>query len=163
MCAAPELFDPDHALHALWMADQNLRGPIGMRTLDPSDFNYRPNYVNSDDSDDFHTAKGRNYHQGPEWVWPMGYFLRALLRFDLHRKSSPEGRTESYQQATRRLAGCMAQLKESPWAGLTELTNKDGSYCGDSCPTQAWSSGCLIDLFEEAMRLGDKDGDGEID
>lgn len=163
MCAAPELFNSAHALHALWVADQNLRGPVGMRTLDPSDLNYRPNYINSDDSDDFHTAKGRNYHQGPEWVWPMGYFLRALLRFDLQRRTTSEARTESYQQVTRRLAGCMAQIKESPWAGLTELTNKDGAYCGDSCPTQAWSSGCLIDLYEEAMTLGDKDGNGEID
>lgn len=36
---------------------------------------------------------------------------------------------------------------ESPWKGLTELTNKDGEFCNDSSPTQAWSSGCLIDLY----------------
>ncbi|KAF2669670.1 glycogen debranching enzyme [Microthyrium microscopicum] len=153
MCVAPELFDPSHALHALWVADKNLRGPIGMRTLDPSDLNYRPNYINSDDSDDFATAKGRNYHQGPEWCWPLGFFLRAFLRFGLQRATTEHERTEVYQQVTRRLEGCMKQLKESPWAGLTELTNKDGAFCGDSCPTQAWSAGCLIDLYEEAMRL----------
>jgi glycogen debranching enzyme len=152
MCVAPDLFEPEHARHALWMADKYLVGPIGMRTLDPSDLNYRPNYINSDDSSDFHTAKGRNYHQGPEWVWPMGYFLRAMLRFDLMHKTTSAGRTESYQQVTKRLAGCMEQLKTSEWAGLTELTNKDGAFCADSCPTQAWSAGCLIDLFDEATR-----------
>lgn len=36
---------------------------------------------------------------------------------------------------------------ESVWAGLTELTNKDGEVCNDSSPTQAWSSACLLDLF----------------
>jgi len=152
MCAAPELFNQEHALHALYVADKALLGPVGMRTLDPTDLNYRPNYINSEDSSDFSTAKGRNYHQGPEWVWPVGYHLRALLRFDLARKTTPEERTESYQQITKRLAGCMEHIRTSPWAGLTELTNKDGSFCGDSCPTQAWSAGCLIDLYEEAMR-----------
>lgn len=150
MTVAPDLFDPEHALYALSMADKILLGPQGMATLDPSDLNYRPYYNNAEDSTDFHTSKGRNYHQGPEWLWPTGFFLRALLKFDLMRRKTPEERVESYQQITRRLAGCMKAIQESPWAGLTELTNKDGSFCGDSCPTQSWSASCIIDLFQDA-------------
>ncbi|KAF2280702.1 glycogen debranching enzyme [Westerdykella ornata] len=150
MTVAPDLFDVDHALGALQIADRVLLGPQGMKTLDPSDLNYRPYYINSEDSDDFHTAKGRNYHQGPEWLWPTGFFLRALLKFDLKRRKSAEERVESYQHVTRRLAGCMKAIKESPWAGLTELTQKDGAFCADSCPTQAWSASCIIDLFQDA-------------
>ncbi|KAF2744113.1 glycoside hydrolase family 133 protein [Sporormia fimetaria CBS 119925] len=150
MTVAPDLFDVDHALHALEQADRHLLGPQGMATLDPSDLNYRPYYINSEDSDDFHTSKGRNYHQGPEWLWPTGFFLRALLKFDLKRRKTPEERVESYQHVTRRLAGCMKAIKESPWAGLTELTQKNGEFCGDSCPTQAWSASCIIDLFQDA-------------
>ncbi|KAL2351634.1 hypothetical protein BJ546DRAFT_253278 [Cryomyces antarcticus] len=132
MTVAPDLFDPEHALYALHMADKHLRGPTGMATLDPSDLNYRPNYNNAEDSTDFHTSKGRNYHQGPEWLWPTGFFLRALLRFDLMRRKTPEEKVETYQQVTRRLAGCMKAIKESPWAGLTELTNQNGAFCADS-------------------------------
>ncbi|KAF2474646.1 glycogen debranching enzyme [Lindgomyces ingoldianus] len=150
MVVAPDLFDPEHALYALQMADRILLGPQGMKTLDPSDYNYRPYYINSEDSTDFHTSKGRNYHQGPEWLWPTGFFLRALLKFDLKRRKTPEERVESYQQVTRRLAGCMKAIQESAWAGLTELTQKDGAFCGDSCPTQSWSAGCIIDLFQDA-------------
>ena len=132
MTVAPSLFDADHALHALCLADSVLRGPTGMATLDPADLNYRPYYNNSEDSEDFATSKGRNYHQGPEWVWPTGFFLRALLKFDLKRRTTDEGKTEAFQQVTRRLAGCKQMIKESPWAGLAELTQKNGEHCPDS-------------------------------
>ncbi|RMZ78169.1 hypothetical protein DV738_g4086, partial [Chaetothyriales sp. CBS 135597] len=132
MTVAPDLFTPERALHALKMADDILRGPTGMATLDPSDLNYRPYYNNSEDSDDFATSKGRNYHQGPEWLWPTGFFLRAFLKFDLLRRKTAAGRLESFQQVTRRLQGCKQAIKDSPWRGLTELTNKNGSFCGDS-------------------------------
>ncbi|KAB5580123.1 glycogen debranching enzyme [Coniochaeta sp. 2T2.1] len=152
MTVAPDLFDPAHAMHALCVADSVLRGPTGMATLDPADLNYRPYYRNSEDSEDFSTSKGRNYHQGPEWLWPTGFFLRALLKFDLQRRDrgDEEGRTEAFQQVTRRLIGCKQMIEQSVWAGLTELTNKNGEECGDSSPTQAWSAGCLIDLYMDA-------------
>lgn len=132
MTVAPDLFTPAKALHALELVDTVLRGPTGMATLDPSDLQYRPFYNNSEDSADFATAKGRNYHQGPEWLWPTGFFLRALLKFDLKRRDTEEGRTEAFQQITRRLEGCKKAIEESPWAGLVELTNKNGEPCGDT-------------------------------
>ncbi|QUC19366.1 uncharacterized protein UV8b_03607 [Ustilaginoidea virens] len=151
MTVAPDLFDPDHAMHALCLADSVLRGPTGMATLDPGDLNYRPYYRNSEDSDDFATSKGRNYHQGPEWLWPTGFFLRALLKFDLKRRTTSEGRVEAFQQVTRRLGGCEVMIQENEWAGLTELTQKNGEHCPDSSPTQAWSAGCLIDLYMDGV------------
>ncbi|KAL8727099.1 MAG: hypothetical protein Q9166_006286 [cf. Caloplaca sp. 2 TL-2023] len=153
MTVAPQLFTPEKALGALEMADKYLRGPTGMATLDPSDHNYRPYYINSEDSTDFATSKGRNYHQGPEWIWPAGFFLRALLKFDLMRKSSKAEKTEAFQQITRRLEGCKVAIRESPWAGLPELTQKNGEFCGDSSPTQCWSAGCLMDLFYDAKEF----------
>lgn len=132
MTVAPQLFTPSKALYALEMADNIIRGPTGMATLDPSDLNYRPYYINSEDSTDFATSKGRNYHQGPEWIWPTGYFLRALLKFDLMRRNTREERIEAFQQITRRLYGCKKAVNESPWAGLAELTQKNGEFCGDS-------------------------------
>ncbi|KAK5701470.1 bifunctional 4-alpha-glucanotransferase/amylo-alpha-1,6-glucosidase [Elasticomyces elasticus] len=166
MAVAPDLFNPDHAIAALEIADQVLLGPTGMSTLDPSDLEYHPDYINSDDSDNFATAKGRNYHQGPEWLWPRGFFLRALLKFDLIRRgSSHEGRVEAFQQVTKRLNGCKAMIHDSPWAGLTELTNRNGTMCYDSCPTQAWSAGCIIDLFDDASKYSAEllSGDGSED
>lgn len=126
MVVAPELFDKTRALHCLQLADEVLRGPAGMRTLDPSDFHYRPNYINSDDSDDFDVAKGRNYHQGPEWLWCTGFFLRAFLKFDLQTRKDKAGTVETLQQLHARLYYHRRMIEDSPWAGLVELTNKDG-------------------------------------
>ena len=126
MVVAPELFDPKHALECLTLADRVLLGPTGMRTLDPSDENYRPYYVNSDDSGDFRVAKGANYHQGPEWLWCTGFFLRAFLKFDLQTRKDKAGKVETLQHIHARLYNHRKMIENSPWAGLVELTNKDG-------------------------------------
>ncbi|WEW61382.1 bifunctional 4-alpha-glucanotransferase/amylo-alpha-1,6-glucosidase [Emydomyces testavorans] len=153
MTVAPDLFDPARGLHALIIVDVVLRAPLGMATLDPTDLNYRPYYNNSEDSTDFATAKGRNYHQGPEWLWPAGYFYRALLKFTLLRDSSYQSLMDVYQQITMRLEGCLRSLRQSPWRGLTELTNKNGEFCSCSSPTQAWSAACLLDLYYDASEI----------
>jgi len=62
MAVAPELFDENHALGALQLADKILRSPLGMKTLDPGDMQYRPYYDNSNDGTDAAIAKGLNYH-----------------------------------------------------------------------------------------------------
>jgi glycogen debranching enzyme len=102
-----------------------------MRTLDPSDYQYRPYYINSDDSTDPAIAKGRNYHQGPEWLWCTGFFLRAFLKFDLQRRKDTAGKVETLQQLHTRLYEHRRMIQDRPWAGLVELTNKDGgmSFC----------------------------------
>ncbi|KAL2106419.1 hypothetical protein VUR80DRAFT_6761 [Thermomyces stellatus] len=165
MVVAPALFTPERALGALSVADKILRGPTGMATLDPADLNYRGYYVNGEDSEDFATSKGRNYHQGPEWLWPTGFFLRALLRFDLARREregrGEEGRVEVYQQVTRRLAGCKEMIG-GEWAGLAELTQKGGEFCPDSSPTQAWSAGCLLDLYMDAAEAQGRSATADV-
>jgi glycogen debranching enzyme len=142
MCVAPELFDPEHARTALQAAHHVLKGPLGMCTLDPSDMNYRGDYDNTNDTTDFHLAQGWNYHNGPEWVFPTGFFLRAWILFS-------EKDDETWHHLSAMLLNHRRHLKESPWAGLPELTNSKGSYCKDSCATQAWSASTILDaLFE---------------
>lgn len=46
-----------------------------------------------------------------------------------------------------------AYIRNDPWAGLPELTNKDGAFCYDSCPTQAWSASTILDVLEEINEL----------
>ncbi|XP_039208206.1 glycogen debranching enzyme isoform X2 [Crotalus tigris] len=145
MVVAPELFSPEHAWKALEMLEKKLLGPLGMKTLDPDDMVYCGVYNNALDNDNYNVSKGFNYHQGPEWLWPIGYFLRAKLYF-----SKLIG-TEIYAKTVFLIKNVLSRhyvhLERSPWKGLPELTNENGQYCPFSCETQAWSIAVVLEVL----------------
>ncbi|XP_055546632.1 glycogen debranching enzyme isoform X2 [Wyeomyia smithii] len=145
LVAAPELCDPKHAWRALENAKKYLLGPLGMKTLDFEDWGYRGNYDNSIDSDDKTVAHGANYHNGPEWVWPIGFYLRARLIFAKANGLLKETVAETWTI----LQAHLKELQTNHWRGLAELTNEAGAYCKDSCRTQAWSMGCVLEVLHD--------------
>jgi len=98
-------------------------GAMGMKTLDPTDRQYNGNYINSD------ASHGHNYHQGPEWLWPVGFFLQAKLKFFNYASGE-----EAEQDIMKHLLPHQEHLKTDPWKSLPELTNAGGKFCPDSCP-----------------------------
>uniref|UniRef100_A0A224X542 Glycogen debranching enzyme n=1 Tax=Panstrongylus lignarius TaxID=156445 RepID=A0A224X542_9HEMI len=139
MVVAPDLFSPSNAQTSLHTASI-LLGPLGIKTLDPDDLAYCGNYDNSNHSSDFRVARGYNYHQGPEWLWPTGYYLRALLK-------TSEYSNDSIDEAKEWLGKLWSALRKSDWQGLPELTNENGVHCSDSCPTQAWSAATILEVL----------------
>nr|XP_022905345.1 glycogen debranching enzyme isoform X1 [Onthophagus taurus] len=149
MAIAPELFDSDHAWIALQTAEKQLMGPLGMKTLDPDDWAYNGDYDNSNDSDDIKVAHGFNYHQGPEWVWPMGYFLRAKLHF----AKIQDELDDTVDSIKGVLSKHYSEIQMSDWKGLPELTNSNGSFCKDSSRTQAWSMSAILEVLYDLQQI----------
>jgi glycogen debranching enzyme len=150
MTVAPELFNKAHARQCIDLIEKTLVGPLGMKTLDPTDWNYKPVYDNDADTDDYKTAKGFNYHQGPEWVWCFGFFLRAKILFHFPEDTEPIKIRNAVQQLIKQHR---KHIKEDKWQGLPELTNDDGKECPFGCPTQAWSAACLMDALYDMYLL----------
>ncbi len=93
-----------------------------------------------------HTTHTHTHTHTQEWLWVIGYFLRARLHF-AHRNGFLLEETISFIHSV--LSSHAQALRDSPWKGLPELTNKDGSECPDSCPIQAWSMATLLDVLHD--------------
>ena len=80
---APFLFPKSYTTKVLQKIIQDLYGPsqLGLKTLSQNDMAYRPRYINQDNIGDASVNNGQNYHNGPEWVWPVGHLLQALTYF----------------------------------------------------------------------------------
>lgn len=154
MVVAPELFTVENAWAALNVAEEVLMGPLGMRTLDPRDWAYCGDYIVNEDSCDPNKAHGFNYHNGPEWLWPLAYFLRAKLYFAAKLDRQQKGiLRDTVDFINNTLCRHYQELMHSPWKSLPELTNTDGSYCRDSCRAQAWSDGCILEVLYDLERV----------
>merc|ERR1711879_1018969 len=108
-----------------------------MATLSPKHDSYSPCYEGGD-----------NYHQGPEWLWVNGCFLICLL----HAFKNDPAHHLTLHILLKYLGNHLEHLHTTLWAGLPELTNKNGSFCSRSCGNQAWSNASFIDLLSELDR-----------
>ena len=155
MAVAPGLFTPARADAALLATERQLLGggQLGVKTLDPGDWAFRGEY-SAGAKGEKAVAGGWNYHQGPEWLWPYGFYLRARLHFPPQPLAAADGARWASSSARRqwvlsRLARQRAHVEGSAEGALPELTNAGGGHCPDSCAVQAWSGATLLDALED--------------
>lgn len=84
-----------------------------------------------------------------EWVWPIGFYLRARLIFAAKNGHLKETIAETWSILTVHLK----EVETSYWRGLPELTNENGAYCSDSCRTQAWSMATVLEVLYDLIQI----------
>jgi predicted glycogen debranching enzyme len=105
---------------------QHLLTPVGLRTLAPSDPNYRGRCEGDPESRD------GAYHQGTIWPWLLGAFVDASLYGD---GDNATARTRLQGLFT----GLQHHLDEACMEQISEIFDGDAPHAARGCPAQAWS------------------------
>ncbi len=112
--------------------ERHLLTPFGLRSLAPSDPQYRGRYAGDSASRD------SSYHQGTVWPWLMGPFVTAYTRV--------HGRPPDWTGPFRRF------IAEEGGGQIPELFDGDAPHRPGGCMAQAWSVAellrCLADRTE---------------
>ena len=113
--------------------------PCGLRTLSPSDRQYRGFYGGEQ------LQRDMAYHQGTVWVFPMGAYWRAWLKVNGNAK-------EAAAHVRRELEALIPMLREGCLGQLPEIYDGDFPSTGKGCYAQAWSVGEMLRVFD-ALRI----------
>jgi len=101
---------------------------VGLRSLDPSDPDYRGRHRGGP------AARDAAYHQGTVWPWLVGPLVGAALR--------------AGEDPTGVLDGLELHLGEWGLGSVSETLDGDAPHAATGCPFQAWSVAELIPARE---------------
>lgn len=105
---------------------ERLLTPVGLRTLDPADPDYRGRYEGN------LFQRDGAYHQGTVWPWLIGPYCEALVRID-------DFSAASRANVRPVLQPLIAELDRCCIGQLPEVYDGDEPRRPQGCPAQAWS------------------------
>ena len=112
---------------------EHLLTPFGLRTLSPSDPEYRPVCRGAQKERD------KAYHQGTVWPWPAGAYMDAVVKTARTPKAVRDAITALTPLFT-------VHLQEAGLGSMSEIFDGEAPHTPGGCIAQAWSSA-------EALRL----------
>jgi glycogen debranching enzyme len=121
------LLDQEQARAVVRSVERELLTPVGLRTLEPADPEYKPRYEGSP------SERDGAYHQGTVWPWLLGPFIDAYLAAfgkTAESLSHCRGLVEALE-AEAALNGCVDSI--------AEIYDADEPRYPRGCPAQAWS------------------------
>jgi glycogen debranching enzyme len=105
---------------------QHLLTPYGLRSLAPSDPQYKRRYTGDP------LNRDGAYHQGTVWPWLMGPFITAYTKVN-------GGSDGTRRQAEQWLAAFKEHLSEAGLGQISEIFEGDAPHRPVGCIAQAWS------------------------
>lgn len=119
---------------------EKLYTPYGLRTLDPADPEFQPNYGGPQ------LTRDLAYHQGTVWTFPLGAYYLAYLRVHENTQQAAEQVAQWLEPLECALReGCVGQLPEI-YDGLCPTASR-------GCFAQAWSVGEILRVYEALEQI----------
>ena len=133
------LLPPDRAKGVVDKVEQHLLTPYGLRTLAPSDPQYRGRYTGSP------TQRDGAYHQGTVWPWLIGPFITAYVKVN-------GGSAVARAQAGEWLKPLRDHLSDGGLGHISEIFEGDAPHRPGGCIAQAWSVAEVLRAYVEDVK-----------
>jgi predicted glycogen debranching enzyme len=133
----------DRARRVVEKVEEHLLTPFGLRSLAPSDRQYRGSYIGGP------TERDGAYHQGTVWPWLLGPFITAYIKVN--------GRSEeARRQARAWLSPLESHLAEAGLSHISEIFEGDAPHRPCGCIAQAWSVAEILRVYFEDVGISDR-------
>jgi predicted glycogen debranching enzyme len=118
---------------------EHLLTPYGLRSLAPSDPQYRGRYTGGP------VERDGAYHQGTVWPWLMGPFITAYVKVN-------GGSEAARRQADEWLAPLKDHLADGGLGHISEILDGDTPQLPRGCIAQAWSVAEILRAYVEDVK-----------
>ena len=136
-CMLPQ----DRAKKVVEKVQEHLLTPYGLRSLAPSDPQYRGRYTGGP------VERDGAYHQGTVWPWLLGPFITAYLKVNQHSEAA-------LTQAAAWLEPLKNHLTVGGLGHISEILDGDEPQRPRGCIAQAWSVAEVLRVnVEEVKRI----------
>jgi len=129
----------DRAKSILEKVQKHLLTPYGLRSLSPSDPNYRGRYTGGP------SARDGAYHQGTVWPWLIGPFVTAYVKTHGYSDSARK-------QAAEWLQPLQEHLSQAGLGHISEIFEGDAPHHPCGCIAQAWSVAEVLRAYLEDVK-----------
>lgn len=140
-----DLIPTVQARRAFAAADAQLRAPLGIRSLAPSDPAYRGDY------DGDRRSRDGAYHQGLAWLWLIGPWADSA--FAVHDLTTASGRAAALALVADALTPFRAHLRLAGLGTISESATGDAPHTPVACFAQAWSVSELLRIERRVAAL----------
>src|SRR6266446_6876994 len=130
------MLSPERAKSVVEKVQEHLLTPYGLRSLAPSDPQYRGRHTGGP------AERDAAYHQGTVWPWLIGPFITAYVKVN---GGSPVARL----QAAEWLKPLQDHLSEGGLGYISEIFDGDPPHGACGCIAQAWSVGEVLRAYVE--------------
>jgi predicted glycogen debranching enzyme len=133
------MLSPERAKCVVQKVQEHLLTPYGLRSLAPTDPQYRGRYTGGP------TERDGAYHQGTAWPWLLGPFITAYVK--VHGGSETARR-----QASEWLTPLRENLTDGGLGHISEIFDGDTPQLPRGCIAQAWSVAEILRAYIEDVK-----------